>query len=57
MDGPGEVFGSFQSAFDESFVDDHFRRDVRQFAPLPGLHLLSHRLEIALHSVDIAESQ
>jgi hypothetical protein len=46
------MFRSFQSAFDESFVNDHFRRDVRQFALLPGFHLLSHWLKVSLHSIN-----
>jgi len=52
MHGPGQVFRSLQSALDKRFVDHHLGRDVRKFAPLPGLHLLPHRLEIALHAVD-----
>jgi hypothetical protein len=51
MDCPGKVFGSFQFALDERSIDDRFRGDVRQFTFLPGFHLLSHRLEVALHSV------
>jgi len=31
---------------------DHLGGDVRRFTPLPGLYLLSHRLEDALHSID-----
>ena len=52
MHGPSEVLECFESALDERLVDDHLRSDVRQFAPLPGLHLLSHRLEVSLHSID-----
>ena len=33
-------------------VDDHLGGDVRRFTPLPGLYLLSHRREVALHSID-----
>jgi hypothetical protein len=40
MNNPGKVFGSFESALDERLVDDHLRRDVRQFISLPGFHLL-----------------
>jgi len=51
MNSPGKVFGSFESALDERLVDDHFRRGVRPFTPLPGFHLLSQRLEISLHTI------
>jgi len=37
---------------DECVVDDHLGGDVRQFTPLPRFYLLSHRLEVALHSID-----
>src|SRR5437660_8927570 len=52
MHGTGKVFGSFEFALDERFVDDHLGRDVRQFTSLPGFDLLSHRLEVSLHPVD-----
>jgi hypothetical protein len=52
MHAAGEVLGSFQSAFDKGLVDHHLGGDVSQFAHLPGLHLLSHRLEVPLHSVN-----
>ncbi len=52
MHATGEVFGSFQSALNERLVDDHLRGDVRQFASLPGFHLLSHRLKVSLHSIN-----
>src|SRR5271155_1526544 len=51
MHSASEVFGSFQFAFHESLVDDHLRGDIRQFTSLPGFHLLSHRLEVPLHSI------
>src|ERR1700758_2058522 len=41
----GEVLRRFQFAF-KRLVDDDFRRDIRQLALLPGLHLLSHELEV-----------
>src|SRR5258708_29946058 len=47
-----EVFGRLQLRFDERFVDDYLGGEVRQFTPLPGLHLLSHRLRNSLHSVN-----
>jgi len=34
----------------ECLVDDHLRGDVGEFTFLPGSHLLSHRLEVPLHS-------
>ena len=52
VDRPGEVFGSFQFALDDRFIDDHVRRDVRQFASLPGFHLCSYGLEVVLHSIN-----
>ena len=51
MHATGEMLWSFESALDERLVDDHLGRDIRQFTSLPGLHLLSHMLEVALHSV------
>jgi hypothetical protein len=45
----GKMLWSFQSALYESFVDDHLRGDIRQFASLPRFYLLSHRLEVPLH--------
>ena len=47
-----QVFRCFQFAFNERLVDDHLRGDISKFTPLPDLHLLSHRLEVALHPVD-----
>jgi hypothetical protein len=52
MHRAGKMFGGFQPALDESFVDDHLRRDIRQFTSLPGLHLFSHRFEVPLHPVN-----
>jgi len=52
MHGAGEVFWSFKLAFHKRLVDDHLGRDVREFTPLSRLHLLSHRLEVALHPVN-----
>src|SRR5260370_466678 len=48
----GKVLRGFESPLDECLVDDYFCSHVRQFTPLPGFHLLSHRLEVSLHSVD-----
>src|SRR6266481_1890510 len=31
---------------------DHFGRYVRQFTSLPSFHLLSHRFEVSLHSIN-----
>src|SRR5271169_8733 len=52
MHAAGKVFWSFESALDERLVDDHLGGDIRQFTSLPGLHLLSHRLEVPLHSIN-----
>jgi hypothetical protein len=48
----GKVFGGFQSSLDECLADDYLGSDVGQFTSLPRLYLLSHRLEVALHSID-----
>src|SRR5260370_31967383 len=42
MHGAGKMLRSLQLRFDERFVDDHLRSDIRQFALLPSFHLLSH---------------
>ncbi len=52
MHGLGKVFWSFQLALHKRLVDDHLGGDIRQFTSLPKLHLLSHRLKVALHSVN-----
>ena len=52
MDRPGKMFRSFQPALHKRLVDDHLGRYVRQFTSLPGFHLLSHRLEVSLHSIN-----
>jgi hypothetical protein len=48
----GKVFRSLQFGFDERFVDDHLRSDIRQFTFLPRFNLLSHRLEVSLHAIN-----
>ncbi len=52
MHGAGKMFRGFQLALDECLIDDHFRGDIRKLASLPSLHLLSHRLEVPLYSVN-----
>ena len=52
MHAAGEVLSCLQSALDERFVDDHLGGDIRQFTSLPCLHLLSHELEVSLHSIN-----
>ena len=42
MNGAGKLFGSFQSAFDESLVDDDLGGGVCQLTSLPNFYLLSH---------------
>ena len=51
MYGAGEMFGSFELAFDERFVDHDLGAHIGKFAFLPKFHLFSHRPEVALHSV------
>jgi len=48
----GQGVWGFELALDKRFVDDHLGGYVRQFASLPGLHLLSHRLKVSLHSIN-----
>jgi hypothetical protein len=50
--GPRELFWSFQFAFNKRLVDHNLGCYIRQFTSLPGFHLPSHRLEIALHPVN-----
>jgi hypothetical protein len=47
----GQMFRSLQFALNECLIDDHFRRDIGEFATLPSLYLLAHRLEVSLHSI------
>jgi hypothetical protein len=42
------VSWGFQFAFDERLADDHLGSNVCQFTPLPGFHLLLHRLKVSL---------
>jgi hypothetical protein len=42
---------NLQFAFHECLVDNDFGRHIGEFALLPSFHLLSHRLEVALHSI------
>ena len=51
MHAAGKVFRSFESTLDQYLIDDHLGRDIRQFTSLPRLHLLSHGLEVSLHSI------
>ena len=43
-----KMFRNFESALHDRLVDDCLRSDIRESAPLPRLHLLPHRLEVAL---------
>ena len=52
MDAPGEMFGNIEFAFDEGFVDEEFGGDVGEFVLAPGVDLVLHRFEVALHAVD-----
>jgi hypothetical protein len=49
--GASQMFGRFQSAFHESLVHHHLKRDIGKFTPLPGLYLLAHGFEVPLHSI------
>ena len=40
MYSASKVFGCFESALDERFVDDYLSGDVGQLASLPGFDLL-----------------
>src|SRR5258708_4009186 len=52
MHGAGKVPRGFELPLHERLVDDYFRGNVCQLAFLPRLHLLSHRLEVSLHSIN-----
>ena len=52
MDTAGEMFGNFELAFDEGFVDEEFGGDVGEFTLAPGRDLLLHGFEASLHPVD-----
>jgi hypothetical protein len=45
----GQTLRGLEFAFHERLVDDHLRRDISKFTPLPRLHLFPHGFEIALH--------
>lgn len=52
VDNSGEVFRSLQFALQERLTDDHYRRDMCEFASLPCFYFLAHRFEAALHAID-----
>ena len=52
MYAAGKMLWSPQSVPDKRLADDHFRRDIGKFAPLPGFDLPAHRLEVPLHSIN-----
>ena len=52
MYGTGKVFGGLQLSLHKRLIDDHLGSDIRQFPSLPGFHLLSDRLKVALHAVN-----
>jgi len=52
MHGASQVFRSLQFSLDKGFVDHDLGRDIGDFTFLPGFYLLSHRLEVPLHSID-----
>jgi hypothetical protein len=52
MHAASKVLWGFESALDKRLVDDHLGGDVGQFPSLPRFDLLSHGLEVALHSIN-----
>ena len=46
------MFRSLQLALHERFVDNDLGGDIGEFAHLPRLHLLAHRLKVPLHAID-----
>ena len=52
MHAAGKMFGNFEFAFDEGFVDEEFGGDVGQFVLAPGGDLALHGFEVALHAVN-----
>jgi len=56
------MFGDLKFSLDEGPIDDQLRGPIREACDLPGLDLLPHRLEVALHAVhadrqDVREAQ
>jgi len=47
-----KVFWWIKSPLDERFVDHNLGCDIREFAPLPRLHLFPHGFKVALHPID-----
>src|SRR5260370_7575427 len=52
VDRSSQMFRSLQLALHERFVDNDLGGDIDEFAQLPRLHLLSHRLKVPLHAID-----
>jgi hypothetical protein len=57
-----QMFGDLKFSLDEGPIDDELRGPIREACYLPGLDLLPHRLEVALHAVhadreDVREAQ
>jgi len=52
VDSASQVLGHVQFTLNECLVDDDLGCHVRQVGLPPGLHLLSHGLEIPLHAID-----
>jgi hypothetical protein len=52
MYSASKVFRCFELAFHKGLIDDDLGSNVREFASLPGLHLLLHRPKVTLHAVD-----
>jgi len=52
VDTAGEMFGNFEFALDEGFVNEEFGGNVGEFTLAPGRDLLLHGFEASLHAVD-----
>jgi hypothetical protein len=52
VDRLSKVFRRFEFALHNRLANDYLGGDVRQFTSLPCFDLLSHGLEVSLHSVD-----
>src|SRR5258708_28242058 len=52
VDRSSQMFRSLQLALHERFVDNDLGGDIGEFAHLPRLHLLAHRLKVPLHAID-----
>lgn len=51
VNAAGEMFRYVQFALDKRLIDDHLCGNIAELRLAPRFHLLSHGLEVALHSI------